>query len=498
MVALGYAMSEKRRLSLQQGGGAVPAIGGAKASEKDSEVRNPKPPQGARKMRVNTMRNFTPFGDDSDSDDDGDTSAEGKLRRMMMKQKENGMTALKIFQKFPSYFTGSMTKAEFEKGLKSFGKKFTTMEILGLCASFEVDSDHTRIASQKLADFCFSINSMAWKAEKNRNKYKVGDPTAFMLGHTKARPSEVQKKELEEAAQKKVEGDDAKGAGGSGGMGKFTNPPHLIGTSVKLFWKSNDNVEMHYYSNGSVVSIVPWNSGDHKQYATIHIDETKLDEALLSKEEKAEKVVVEDKPKEGGGLSKTGANALSSTLGLGMSSPKGLGVTRSLSPTAEMEEVADDGPVEISMSQKEVDFIAMRVNHAVDKKTGEKKITVNKLSDDKFDINSWILEGPEDYGAGSELERAGKVSMDEFEGVHSQLQKDTEAAGAITKEAEKKANQVRMSLEAFGSLYAAINKTNNWSVPKKRWKKAISTTLMGNLCEKFRVRVAKMMREGKL
>ena len=55
-----------------------------------------------------------------------------------------------------------------------------------------------------------------------------------------------------------------------------------------------------------------------------------------------------------------------------------------------------------------------------------------------------------------------------------------------------------MSLEAFGSLYAAINKTNNWSVPKKRWKKAISTTLMGNLCEKFRVRVAKMMREGKL
>ena len=107
-----------------------------------------------------------------------------------------------------------------------------------------------------------------------------------------------------------------------------------------------------------------------------------------------------------------------------MSSPKGLGVTRSLSPTAEMEEVADDGPVEISMSQKEVDFIAMRVNHAVDKKTGEKKITVNKLSDDKFDINSWILEGPEDYGAGSELERAGKVSMDEFEGVSAKVYRE--------------------------------------------------------------------------
>ncbi|GMH65678.1 hypothetical protein TL16_g04260 [Triparma laevis f. inornata] len=348
--------------------------------------------------------------EDESDDDDGDKSAEGRLSKVMIKKKQEGMTAIKIFQKFPKYFTGSMSKSDFEKGLKALGKKFSTVEILGLCSSFGVDDDPQHVSSQKFADFCFSINNMAWKAEKNRNKYKLHDPTAFMLGQGAGAGNggaEEQKK-VDDATLKKVE--EEKQVEKKGPMQKFSNPPHLIGTLTKLFWKSNDNVEMHMYSNGSVVSIVPWNSGDHIQYATLHIDEEELD----------------------------------------------------------------------------------------DKKTGEKSITVSKLSDDKFDVHSWILEAPKEYNVGSELERAGKVSMQEFEGVHSALQAETEAAAAITKEAEKKAKQVRISLEAFGSLYAAINKKNDWNVAKTRWKKAMSTTLMGLLCEKFRVRVAKLEREGKL
>ncbi|GMH46941.1 hypothetical protein TrLO_g2548 [Triparma laevis f. longispina] len=419
--------------------------------------------------------------EDESDDDDGDKSAEGRLSKVMIKKKQEGMTAIKIFQKFPKYFTGSMSKSDFEKGLKALGKKFSTVEILGLCSSFGVDDDPQHVSSQKFADFCFSINNMAWKAEKNRNKYKLHDPTAFMLGQGAGAGNggaEEQKK-VDDATLKKVE--EEKQVEKKGPMQKFSNPPHLIGTLTKLFWKSNDNVEMHMYSNGSVVSIVPWNSGDHIQYATLHIDEEELDERGV----RATAGV--------GGLSKTSGGALSETLGLG--SPKGPGA-RSISPSAEMEEVEE--VVEISMSQKEVDFIAMRLSHVVDKKTGEKSITVSKLSDDKFDVHSWILEAPKEYNVGSELERAGKVSMQEFEGVHSALQAETEAAAAITKEAEKKAKQVRISLEAFGSLYAAINKKNDWNVAKTRWKKAMSTTLMGLLCEKFRVRVAKLEREGKL
>ena len=89
--------------------------------------------------------------------------------------------------------------------------------------------------------------------------------------------------------------------------------------------------------------------------------------------------------------------------------------------------------------------------------------------------------------------------MSHFTNIHSELQRDAEAASKLTREAKRKTKMVRMTLQAFGALSDAMNaRHDNWSVPKKRWKKAISKTMMENLCERFRKRVERMVNEGKL
>jgi len=150
------------------------------------------------------------------------------------------------------------------------------------------------------------------------------------------------------------------------------------------------------------------------------------------------------------------------------------------------------------MTQKEIDFIAMRLTHNKDKKTGERTIVLKKLSDDNFDLDGWILDAPADYTPGSDLERADKVEMSHFEDSMRSLQEEAAKASRMTRVADKQARMLRMSLQAFGSLNEAIHqKHDNWSKAKKRWKTAMSKTMMENLCEKFRRKVEKMTKEGK-
>ena len=287
------------------------------------EMRSPQPPN-ERKLRArNTVRSTKfsmPGGDDDDSDDEAlnedgtPMSSADKLKKVMIKKKDEGIQAIKIFMKFPGFFTGRMTKTEFQKGLSSLTKKFPTAEVLALCSLFGDEEDNKFVSSQKFADFCFSINAMCWKAEKNRNKYKLNDPTAFMLGFKEERPSEIKKKQEE---VKKVEA-EAKDVGekGAAGNSKFSAAPELIGTTVKLFWKTNDNLEMHFYSNGSVVSIVPWNTGEHIEYTKVHLDEELVKKALANKDTGG----VEAEPEEDDQLEKSldlDALGLSTTKGGG-------------------------------------------------------------------------------------------------------------------------------------------------------------------------------------
>ena len=99
------------------------------------------------------------------------------------------------------------------------------------------------------------------------------------------------------------------------------------------------------------------------------------------------------------------------------------------------------------MSQKEIDFIVMRLTHNKDKKTGERTIAMKKLSDDKFDLDGWILEAPKEYKPGAELERADKVEMSHFEDSMRSLKKEAAAASRMTQVANKQSRMLRMSMQ---------------------------------------------------
>ena len=193
-------------------------------------------------------------------------------------------------------------------------KKFATAEVLALCALFSDEEDPKHVSSQKFADFCFKINDMGWKAEKNRNKYKFNCKTSYMLGHKEEKSIKEEEVVKEEVKPNTLEEGDKFAAANS----KFSAAPELIGTTVKLFWKTNDNVEMHFYSNGCVLSIVPWNTGEHIEYAKVHIDEELLKKALANKDAGGEEEPQEEELEKsmdldaiGVGTARGGATALS-------------------------------------------------------------------------------------------------------------------------------------------------------------------------------------------
>ena len=60
-----------------------------------------------------------PGGIDEESDEDeggSPVSTADKLKKVMIKKKGEGTQAIKIFKKFPDYFSGTMSKAGFQKG----------------------------------------------------------------------------------------------------------------------------------------------------------------------------------------------------------------------------------------------------------------------------------------------------------------------------------------------------------------------------------------------
>ena len=156
-----------------------------------------------------------------------------------------------------------------------------------------------------------------------------------------------------------------------------------------------------------------------------------------------------------------------------------------------------------------MDFLSMRLTLRKDG-GGKLEMAMTKLSDDGFDAGDWVIgevsrrrreqlvdpfslkltfpylsspsappaplpsQVPSTYTPGSELVRNGAVSFAEFESVHATLEAEKALASKISREAAKKASQVRQTLEAFEGLYASIDKSREmgWSKWKRKWKHA--------------------------
>ena len=174
--------------------------------------------------------------------------------------------------------------------------------------------------------------------------------------------------------------------------------PKLLAQTVKLFWKTNSNVDLGYYSNSSVVSVVGWDNGEHRLYSTLHVDEGKVRDAIAGKDEGAEEEV--EVVEEEGRLSNTGKVDGMRDFQIAVGGKGG----RS-SPTGE-ENYKGGGGVN---KMRYMEFIGMRL--ALKKgKDGKLDLCIIKLGEDNFDPKEWVVENvPEEYNPGTELERHGKV-----------------------------------------------------------------------------------------
>jgi len=97
-------------------------------------------------------------------------SPEDRLKQIMTKAKETGMTVGKIFSFFtnkPNHFT----KEEFVRGLEALGDglfNLSNEEVDEIIAKFDVDGDGT-ISIAEFKMYCYyQIPSVPWKAERRR------------------------------------------------------------------------------------------------------------------------------------------------------------------------------------------------------------------------------------------------------------------------------------------------------------------------------------------
>ncbi|GMH51368.1 hypothetical protein TrRE_jg13617 [Triparma retinervis] len=502
---------------------------------------------------------FMSLGGENHGDSSDDESSKGgvaKLSRALIAQKEQGLRAIQIFKKFPHYMTGRMTKHDLEGGLKKLRRGFDNAEVLEIVGMLRMEvleedsSDESEIrpalppskadalpaskagarkgkekkeaaaqpvveakkkmrvsntvyvSSQKLCDFAFGLSAMPWKAEKNRLRYKPGREGSFRLGE----------KEMEEKDEDE-EGQDESGVMEEEDLKKvdlFAQPPKLIGSDTKLFWKTNSNVELSYYSNGLVVSVVGWDNGEHRLFTPLHLSESEVRSGILLKD--VERATMYDAGYGSGGESgsegevtggverlesipdgmKAFMNGQGGTQGKGGTA--GRGQQGRPGAPATPQEQGGEGEGTVVKKIRYMEFLTMRLTLRRGK-GGELDMGMTKLSDDGFDAGEWIIrEVPPTYSPGSDLVRNGLVSFSDFESVHASLEAEKSLASAVSKEAGRKANQVRATMEAFEGLYKCIDKSGEvgWSRYKTLWRHAYKDVRRELQYEKFVNEVERM------
>jgi len=301
-----------------------------------------------------------------------------KLTNTMIGQKEAGMTGKRVFDKFPSYMSGIIPREEFQKvlvGLKTAECNILwTVKEMGevvdeLSISPEVPFDgeeneaQSGVSSQKLCDFVFTINYLGWKAEKSREKYVKGTTLFdFFKSEVAELVAEVKIEEVLEVAEK---------------VALYEEEPQLVGSVSKLFWKVNVTVEVHCYSNGLVLSFIPFNTATHKEIKRLHFDAVKVREARGAALRPVEVIVAKLSP----------TQTPSATLGQEVGG----------SPTGRVEGgalVEEGSPVkaEIKEEYKDMEFIwsKMEVSKATTRQ--DAGVFVKRMSQDKVDPGDWLLQ----------------------------------------------------------------------------------------------------------
>ena len=117
---------------------------------------------------------------------------------------------------------------------------------------------------------------MGWKAEKAREKFVVGKTKFNFFQDISPSVEET------ETIRKALEAEKEKTQAAKAKVNRTEANPELVGSLSKLYWKSNMTIDMYFYSNGHIMSVVPFNTSTHKEMKRIHLDESKIRECLAA------------------------------------------------------------------------------------------------------------------------------------------------------------------------------------------------------------------------
>jgi hypothetical protein len=427
-------------------------------------------------------------------DDSGSPSE--KLSKVFIGQKTSGLNSRKLFAKFPSFDTGSIPKGEFQRVLTSLKTvetvvTWTEADISTLCEELKpeaaesaenaitvtitntesaescqegggADSPPACVSSQKMCDFCFSINHIGWKAEKNREKYVAGKTPFQNFGREEAvveEPSGVTSGK-EDATRLAVEA--SMEAADENPMSKmFVANPEFVGTTNKLFWKENMTVDGTFYSNGSVMSILPFNVSLHKDLPRIHLDEIRLREELEKK-----------------GLSSSSSSPTTPGIagrGLELESFSADGALPTESELAEhLLQVEKKEALKEAFSHMEFVF-------------GQIELQKSALVLKKRIADLVILDVPADYSAkvGVGMTPRSQDDTGAFQRMQESLEADANDAKRVRREAARKQRIVQMSLDALEAMRGDKKKALVGTKAQMRWWKAYESVQLQIVYQKM-------------
>lgn len=186
---------------------------------------------------------------------------EDRLKAILTKAKETGMTTEQIF----SFFNGGnpntteITKESFLSSIEKFGQSFTVtdQELSELVKKFDKNNDN-HISLIEFQNYCYhEIQSIAWKAERTRLE----------------KNGEMEKLKAQLSRQFSGQVIDENSCGNE------------VFRTSKLFWKTNNTVEIRYFFTNklNIITMQIYSQAIEKELPCLFICKNKVEKEMISR-----------------------------------------------------------------------------------------------------------------------------------------------------------------------------------------------------------------------
>ena len=374
---------------------------------------------------------------------DTDMAAEEKLQAVMIAAKETGMSVEKIFSYFKNSTTDSsdLTTEQFGTALRNLSPTIFDLapdEVSVLVEKFDTDGDG-KVSYPEFRHYCYySISAVCWRAERLRME----------------KSGEMDK--LEDEYHHVHDGTPLHHfAGGNPEMVKLELGEKIYDGN-KLYWRSNVTIHIKMWHNEEIscITVLCWSETDDKHFPPlyinsdmIHVDEAAIEGKVAQIASDQGKQKVQQTHEQ---LRKDVLKDFYSTHILAR-----LKVPDASNPFPK-KEVANKLPPLTPRTETLMPFLSL-------------------LSTDTINI---MIPRPENMDEPPPFQKLEHVSLDNFNNLLADLNKDQKHAKKLTTNAERMTKLLDMSLTAFKNAEGERKRKATMSVEKRRWLSIFTTWIV--------------------